>query len=416
MEAIVIPQNNTTEMTEPSQNISDSVKSGFIYLIEKSHFLEKKNFLKIISNMDPRRISNPEVRVVAEYIYDYFKSHSNFPSKRNLCHHFEWSEDLEGDPADYQRIIQYLKSSYIRSSITKTLSYLEKDDLSALKEIVRAIRVVEDSGVSLVEEFDLATSEFNELFVKEERIPTPWEDVNKNMAGGLGRGELGIVMLPSGWGKSWFLVSLGLHAFRTGKRVIYFTLELDQKYVMKRFLKMFAPYCKGRASSYRDVYQIMKELMFSQDNLLKIVFCNAMEDIEHYIALYNPDVVLIDYADLIYDVETDKEKNYLLLQKIYRKLRLIAKVYNTAVWSASQLNRGSLSKQADVDFIEKYIADSFAKVFEIDFGMAFIPDSENSTPDIHVGFGKIFKNRMGAVRKLEYTINFENYTVDVAVK
>lgn len=48
--------------------------------------------------------------------------------------------------------------------------------------------------------------------------------------------------------------------------------------------------------------------------------------------------------------------------------------------------------------------------------MAFIPDSENSTPDIHVGFGKIFKNRMGAVRKLEYTINFENYTVDVAVK
>lgn len=370
METIAILQNNTTEMTEPPQNISDSVKnisdsvkSGFIYLIEKSHFLEKKNFLKIISNMDPRRISNPEVRVVAEYIYNYFKSHSNFPSKRNLCHHFEWSEDLEGDPADYQRIIQYLKSSYIRSSITKTLSYLEKDDLSALKEIVRAIRVVEDSGVSLVEEFDLATSEFNELFVKEERIPTPWEDVNKNMAGGLGRGELGIVMLPSGWGKSWFLVSLGLHAFRTGKRVIYFTLELDQKYVMKRFLKMFAPYCKGRASSYRDVYQIMKELMFSQDNLLKIVFCNAMEDIEHYIALYNPDVVLIDYADLIYDVETDKEKNYLLLQKIYRKLRLIAKVYNTAVWSASQLNRGSLSKQADVDFIEKYIADSFAKVF-----------------------------------------------------
>ena len=39
---------------------------------------------------------------------------------------------------------------------------------------------------------------------------TPWDVVNDIMDGGLGVGELGVIVTPAGIGKSWTLQSLGV--------------------------------------------------------------------------------------------------------------------------------------------------------------------------------------------------------------
>ena len=392
-----------------------SLKRAVAYLLQHASFLEKRNFLKILLNIDIEKVQNPHVKAVLAYLKEYYNTYRVLPSKHNVFSKFEWDETLEADPLDFKNFIDYIKASYINNFFLKFLDYKDKGDLSILREVYKTIRFIEDTNVSFVEDLDLSSIEFDDLNYKEERIPTPWADINKNMAGGLGRGELGMVALPSGWGKSWFLVSIGLHAFRLKKKVIYFTLELDSKYVMRRFIKMYAKYTQ-HPNDYKKVFESMKRAAQAMNNYLKVVFCSTLEDIEHYVAAYNPDVILVDYADLIYDVQETNEKQYLMLQKIYRKLRNMAKVNNAAVWTASQFNRGSLGKEAEIDYIEKYIADSFGKVFEIDFGMGFVPSASSSTPDIHSGYGKIIKNRMGSVRNLIYTINFENFSVDVALR
>ena len=48
------------------------------------------------------------------------------------------------------------------------------------------------------------------------------------LAGGLGRGEIGVVTANTGVGKSHFLVQMGANAMRCGKNVLHYTFELSE--------------------------------------------------------------------------------------------------------------------------------------------------------------------------------------------
>jgi len=57
--------------------------------------------------------------------------------------------------------------------------------------------------------------------------------------GGLGKGELGIVVGGSGMGKTWLLCALGAQALKEGKKVIHYTLELSADYTGMRYDSLF---------------------------------------------------------------------------------------------------------------------------------------------------------------------------------
>ena len=40
-------------------------------------------------------------------------------------------------------------------------------------------------------------------------VKTPWDVINEIMDGGLGQGELGVIVAPAGIGKSWTLQAIG---------------------------------------------------------------------------------------------------------------------------------------------------------------------------------------------------------------
>ena len=52
---------------------------------------------------------------------------------------------------------------------------------------------------------------------------------------GLGNGDFGLIFGGPGAGKSWSLVALAGHAVKMGFNVVYYTLELGEDYVGRRF-------------------------------------------------------------------------------------------------------------------------------------------------------------------------------------
>jgi superfamily II DNA or RNA helicase len=48
------------------------------------------------------------------------------------------------------------------------------------------------------------------------------------MQGGLGPGELGVVVAPSGVGKTWILCKIAAAAVKNGLNVVHYTLELSE--------------------------------------------------------------------------------------------------------------------------------------------------------------------------------------------
>ena len=76
-----------------------------------------------------------------------------------------------------------------------------------------------------------------------------------------------------------------------------------------------------------------------------------------------PDLLIVDYGDLLKPVNNFKEKRY-ELGSIYEELRAIAKVNECPLWTASQTNRSGLN--AEVITMES-ISEAFNKCFVADF-------------------------------------------------
>ena len=60
-----------------------------------------------------------------------------------------------------------------------------------------------DLGHNYLDDFDLRAEE-----VKRDTVPSDWKPINDLMDGGLGPGELGVVVAPSDVGKTWILTAL----------------------------------------------------------------------------------------------------------------------------------------------------------------------------------------------------------------
>jgi len=101
------------------------------------------------------------------------------------------------------------------------------------------------------------------------------------------------------------------------------------------------------------------------------------------------DMVLVDYADIMKDVNKSQEMRH-ALGNIYEDLRGLAGEMQIPIWTASQANRSAL----DEDVIEaSKVAESYAKVMTADFVMSLsrkIEDKIGNTGRFHV-----IKNRFG---------------------
>ena len=102
-----------------------------------------------------------------------------------------------------------------------------------------------------------------------------------------------------------------------------------------------------------------------------------------------PDMILVDYADLLRPVRNSSEKRH-ELEETYEGLRALAQIYEIPVWTASQTNRGGLN--AEVITMEA-ISEAFNKCFVADF----IFSLSRTVQDKQSNKGRLFvaKNRNG---------------------
>jgi hypothetical protein len=72
--------------------------------------------------------------------------------------------------------------------------------------------------------------------IQKVRKPVPClHGLDSQIGGGLSGGELGIVLSPTGGGKSMMLVKFGSTALQYGRKVIYYSLELSETVIGNRF-------------------------------------------------------------------------------------------------------------------------------------------------------------------------------------
>jgi replicative DNA helicase len=239
--------------------------------------------------------------------------------------------------------------------------------------------------------------DFEERYKPKFRSPitTGWKDIDDISKGGLGKSELGVVIAPTGAGKSMALVHLGSQAVKEGKTVVHYTLELQDTVVACRYDSCITQYPLSDLSNFKDeIFDQIKDLKGSlivKEYPTKSASTNALR--AHLSKLVKrgiePGMIIVDYADLLRPVQVRKEKRT-ELESIYEELRALSTEFQAPVWTASQTNRSGLN--AEVVTMEQ-ISEAFNKCFVADFICTLsrtIEDKQNNRAKMFIA-----KNRNG---------------------
>jgi len=282
----------------------------------------------------------------------------------------------------------------LKQAIVESVDLLKAGNYDRIKDLVdKAMKVGVDSdlGHDYLLDFELRTEEINR-----NTVPTGWDCLNELMDGGLGPGELGVAVAPSGVGKTWVLCALGAAAVKAGLNVVHYSLELSEHYVGQRYDTVFTQIPSSNVKDKKD--EVLEKIGKLRGKLMikyfppKGVSSKRIEaHIEKMTAAGNkPDLVIIDYADLLLSHTNKSDSTYGEQGGVYIELRGMGGELGIPIWTASQTNRSAI----DSEVIEAdKVADSYAKVMNADFIMSIsrkAKDKLNDTARFH-----IMKNRFG---------------------
>jgi replicative DNA helicase len=295
-----------------------------------------------------------------------------------------------------EQFLEFCKNQKLKSAILESVDHLKVGNYEQIKAVVdTAMKAGAERNLGHNYHIDVATR-MSEMCRK--TIPTGWEVVDDLLDGGLGPGELGVVVAPAGLGKSWLLCCLGAKAMKAGKNIAHFTLELNENYVGLRYDCCFTGIqfqdVKNEQNRVEEEIKKIKGKLFVKYFPLKTVCAQSLKfHIERIQTLESIkiDEMVVDYADILRPLESDKNANsYSEMGGIYEELRQAAGELQIPVWTASQTNRSGLSE----DIVQAHnISDSYRKIMTADFVLSLsrnLTDKANNTARFHV-----IKNRFG---------------------
>jgi len=304
------------------------------------------------------------------------------------------SPEIEDEDYIKDTSLDFCRRQKIKEALVKSAGLMNKsnslDEIGVI--VTSALKLGTDNNYGYDYKLD-----FEKRFMLKERNPvsTGWVRVDGITQGGLGRGELGVVIAPTGAGKSMALVHLGAMAVKAGLQVVHYTLELSDTVVASRYDACLTGVPLTNLMDEKEM--ILEEVKNVRGKLIikeyptKTASTSVIKNHLKRIASAGQkvDMIIVDYGDLLNPTVRYKEKRT-ELETIYEELRAIAMEFVCPVWTASQTNRSGLN--AEVVTMES-ISEAFNKCFVADF----IFSVSRTVDDKKTNSGRIFiaKNRNG---------------------
>jgi len=209
------------------------------------------------------------------------------------------------DEAEYIKdtSLDFCKKQKLKEAILKSIVLIESSSFEEIRgEIDSALNLGTDNnfGYDYIKDFEAR-------FVPKHRNPvsTGWPRVDELCRGGLGKGELGVCIAPTGAGKTHMLVHLGSQALKQGKNVVHYSLELSDTIIAGRYDSCLTKFPLSHLLQYKD--EILKEVKDIPGHLVikeyptKAASVNTLRShLERLrVSGVNIGLIIVDYGDLL---------------------------------------------------------------------------------------------------------------------
>src|SRR5210317_837984 len=328
----------------------------------------------IVDVLDPKYFDNQYFKIIMQMIKEYYvkyehtptfatleqltKSEISSPMAQKMV--FDMLKDvkeapIEGSDFVQEKALKFCKQQELQKVMGKAQKIIDKGDFESydhLEEMVReALQVGEvDTGTADV------FANLDDVLEEDFRHPIPMgiPGIDNLLKGGIAKGELGVVLAPTGVGKSTLLTKIANHAFNLGYNVLQIFFEDNPKIIQRKHFTLWTQVAPDLLSMHKD--KVLAKVRDIQENapnklILKKLPSDTltMNQIKNQIRKMiaegtKIDMVVLDYIDCVVPDKNlgDEWKSE---GSVMRGFEAMCHELDLVGWTATQGNRSSISSE-----------------------------------------------------------------------
>jgi len=348
---------NTFQIQLLNQIIEDKdFASSIIDVIESSYFDNK--YFKIILQM------------IKEY-YVKYKSCPNFDTLEQIVKS-EISQELvakivldtlkqvkdapfEGTHFVQEKALKFCKQQELQKAMDKSQKIITEGDFESYDKVEGLIREALQVGEIEKDVTDIFMG-LDTVLDEDYRHPIPMgiAGLDNLLKGGLAKGEIGVILAPTGVGKTTILTKIANTAFNLGYNVLQIFFEDNPKIVQRKHFTIWTGIEPDNLANHKD--EVLKKIGEIQDTMKnKLILKKLASDtttmgqiknqVRKMIADGNKiDLVLLDYIDCVLPESSAKDE-WKAEGSVMRGFEAMCHELNLVGWTATQGNRSSISSE-----------------------------------------------------------------------
>jgi len=327
----------------------------------------------IIDSIQSKYFDNQYFKLIMQMMKEYYEKYQSVPSFEGVeqLTQLEISSEMakkcvidmlreikEASFEDHlfikEKTIKFCKQQELKKAIRKVESILEKGEFESYdkcEEYIREAITIGDGDNGNLEVFH----NLEEVLKEDYRhpIPTGIDGIDNLLNGGLAKGELGVILAPTGVGKTTILTRFANTAFNMGYNVLQIFFEDNPKIIQRKHFTCWTGISPQELSDNKE--KVLHKADEMKKNGGRLILKKLASD-EFTIAQIknqvrkimsegvNLDIVVLDYIDCVipdrsYNDEWKGEGS------VMRKFEGMCHELNLVGWTAAQGNRSSISSE-----------------------------------------------------------------------
>ena len=334
-----------------------------------------KDFARsILDVIEPSYFDNKYFKTLIQLIKEYYKKYdctpsfdtleqqtkSEFPNETMLKILMDTINQVKNSPFEGSQFVQekalkFCKQQELQKVMTKAQKVIDNgefENYDQLEELVREALQVGERKDGMSDVFGNLDEVLNDDF--RHPIPMGIPGIDNLLNGGLAKGEIGVILAPTGVGKSTILTKIANTAFAHGYNVLQIFFEDNPKIIQRKHFTIWTGIGPDDLSEKKDeVLDKVREIQNSMPN--KLVLMKLPSDTMTMNQIKNQvrkliadgtkiDIILLDYIDCVVPDKNlgDEWKSE---GSVMRGFEAMCHELSIAGWTATQGNRSSISSE-----------------------------------------------------------------------
>lgn len=429
-----------------AQKRSDLGYLGETFQYRLTHeFMENHTFFEDLSSIiDQNMFTDPNLKTLVGVMKNYYEREGHVPSYDMLEVELRDISHSDKEIETYLAILEKVRNS-ASDGVERTRELAEK--FFKQQNIIRtANEILKIAGNGDTNQYEACVDLLNDAMTKgthndfgeglfdhinetlsdDYRVPIPTGigKIDEALEGGLGKGELGVIIGPTSFGKTSLTTAMASHAACNGYKVLQIVFEDRIKQIQRKHLGRITG-IEAKDLSKPDVIDLVRQTIDAfpqkeelEKNLRIVKFPSGEKtarQIERFIKKlinsgFKPDLTIIDYFECL-EHELDKSSSNEFSQegKTMRRFEAMAGELDMAIWIPSQGTKDSINLElVTMDKIGGSVKK--AQIAHVIMSIArTVDDIANNKATI-----AILKNRAGKSGKVFNNVEFNNGTCRIS--